>query len=403
MLAGMAHALSQLTPVRTLPVLLTIRILLDVLWWIPRWGALGSVLRVGTVALMAVAAASLTTHRGWRLMDLAGFTLVAAALWRSPMAAPDIILALKLMSAWLCFALAREAMVGRSLEAFESAVIAALTTTAVVSLVAGLLSPGAWDYVTDTYRLRGVYWNVHNLALAMAFGSVMAAYRGARGSRGAWVSAGCMLAALSLSYTRSSMLFVAVGLLGLVAEPRFRKPLFGIAAAVLFVQLADPSARTRWVALFAPLAASDTDAWMELGTGRMRMWTSSFSAFSSLGPADWLFGHGIRGTERFWKPKGPANDLLYILYQFGVVGFLGAVAAFGHCLRRAWMTPSAYRGQIVSTLLACGLVACLSDSVVSRVTPSWLFAVWMAAALTAGSGPLDERQHELRVPEPQVP
>ncbi|TNE91159.1 MAG: hypothetical protein EP330_05805 [Deltaproteobacteria bacterium] len=376
---------------RVLPLFVGTRIALDVLWWLPAFAPGINLLRVGTVALLVALAATLTRARGWRWPELVALGLLALGLARSTHHIVDLAEALRLASPVLLFAVAREARIGEHFDALERTLVAGFAATGLLSLVAAAAWPDAWVWLHETWRLRGVYHNIHNLSLVMAMGASMALYRVSRGDRLALIAVVITVPTLYATYTRSSWIFFAVSLLGLIGMKTARR-LLGVGAVGAALLIAtDPAARARFGALLAPLGSSDSEAWLELGTGRIRMWTTSLAAFVEQGPVDWVLGSGIRGAQTFWKPKNPANEFLNLTYQFGALGLGLALATLVAASRRLAASSGPYGAQARAALLACVLVAAVTDSTMSRITPSWVFAIWLAIAFTASPASGDAR------------
>ena len=169
-----------------------------------------------------------------------------------------------------------------------------------------------------------------------------------------------------------------------MTEPRASRTLVSVGALGTIALTLDATGRARWLQLSSEVTGRPE--WMELGTGRMRMWTDSLMGFSKEGPLAWVWGTGIEGFVRFWKPLHPHSEVLFVTYQLGLLG-LCVLISLAVLQLRSGCTRSRFFGwaALVHGLITGGLVA--------LPTASWLAWAVIAALVV----PDATRSEALRV------
>lgn len=384
---------------------LSVRMLSDLLGSVPQpvpgWGL--STWIAGLILLLL----TVSTVRVWRVpagmkLPMGAFALVVLlGLVRAPDPLVGLRLSVKYLSPFVVLLAYVSVLTERRHQRWTLRfTMATGGAVALVSLWAGWAMPGAWTTMNATPRLLGLYADPHTHSLTMACVSVLGLFFAVHGETRAVRRTGVGVAlvaaaALSLTSVRTGVVFWALAAMGaLWPTGRVRAVGVGLGGfAILLVTNADLLARFGEASVLWSWNPPP-GGWGELGTGRVSMWSKSFSAFVEEGPIAIAFGMGLGGHRTFWKGVDPHNEYLVLWYQLGPLGVLSYVwllaATIGSGLR-ATANESQWARALGHLTAAFGIgvlvTNAMSNAFLARVTPAWLFWGIVAVTLAAARAP----------------
>ena len=408
-------------PLRALASMSVVRILLDILWWVP-FTVAG--LRIGP------------TVTGWITLILGG--LVASEIpriGRVPIArAALLFLALTLFGALratdatvamdlviriispLLLAVLIAALLPRGRMAIVC--IAAPTIALAIPLVISLSDLLQGDLVATRQGIRvlGAYENFRQHGMVMALAACLGVFW-VFYARGRWIRT--LAAVLLISATvvtvmtliRGAMLsLLTFGAIYLLMSRRRR--ILGFAVVIVLLAVAAiPEVRHRFADLWLVFTVSEEDLVDvdQIGSGRWGLWRHSFSAFADLSIGDRLLGCGLGGHWDLTRSAFHAqfetrggrvdthNDHLWLLYQLGPLAMVTYIylvirvfVAGWRLARRSSDRFARELGAAAASMSVTVLVAnALSNGFLIRTSIAWLY--WSLAGVALAM--------EMRLPE----
>jgi hypothetical protein len=247
-------------------------------------------------------------------------------------------------------------------------------------------------FLDGFYRLLGGYHDLHGHAHAMA-AFIMLALICLYNAKKPWVQAFLVLYLLAagtvlyLTYVRTTTVGLAVfALVFLLVERKFLTVgLLLLGMAVVFAL--EPNLQARFDDVVVLFSGSEEQV-KEVGSGRVGLWTTSWTAFITEHNAfNWFFGVSSGGSFRMGVEKSVHNDYLALLYNYGAIGlslyllFQYKVLQWGMWLSRRARDPwsRSYGSFIVAFSAMATITNVLSNSYVQRQTQATLF--WCLAGI----------------------
>lgn len=140
------------------------------------------------------------------------------------------------------------------------------------------------------------------------------------------------------------------------------------------------------VAVALALLLADFE-WNRFSSGRMNMWDVKLDMLNSADVSELFFGRGFGAdkieVEDWWGEKDSHNNYLQVLTEYGVFGLLLTLLMLFLLYRNvSWSAPAAavMWGYLVSSML--------SNGIMFRLVPGYIFSVALAAAVIRRSIPL---------------
>ncbi|OLS61068.1 bifunctional O-antigen ligase/aminoglycoside phosphotransferase family protein [Pseudomonas putida] len=208
---------------------------------------------------------------------------------------------------------------------------------------------------------------------------------------------------LVLSLVGLTVMFAAVIATG------SRTPLVALTLALGWIVMLRANRRTLPLLLAIPLIALALVAFapeMIVGRGdsyRFEIWRFSWNLILD----HLLFGHGydapmVVDLNIGWLLSEPHNFALGVLYNVGVVGFVPWIGMIAYALYSGWRHRESKYFVLVSTLLAFGIGAGLTEGggILSRPKEHW-FLIWIPLALMAALN-IARREGRLLALEPRA-
>ncbi|MFH1466082.1 MAG: O-antigen ligase family protein [Pseudomonadota bacterium] len=286
------------------------------------------------------------------------------------------------------------------------------TFTSIVPICVSLwfLVNQQWGVDLDGYdRLVGGYKNLHNHALMMMIFATMGVFwllhvRKWSATMAASVYLGATLLCLYFTYVRTAQLGLVVCVGVYLVLTKRRGLLVGLIALVSLALIMSATLQDRFndLALFFEADVYETDRKM-LGSGRWALWTVSFAEYLKYPIGDIFLGLGLGKhamltsplySAHYYDPTvgyiDPHNDYLSLLYQMGptamicYIVFQIQVMVFGLRLGKIGRSPWAREVGFFAVALTCTVFVTnfVSNAFVSRVTCGWYY--WGLAGLVFG-------------------
>ncbi len=416
-LAVLGALLAVRYPIRALASLPVLRILLDVLWWIPvtlaglRMGPV--VTGVATVALGGLVASEVRRVEGNPLaratLLLLVLTLFGAVRAPDPMVAVDLVIRI---ASPLLLANLVASMLPRGRMGFVFVLAPTLALAILVAISTSYWIRGDLVVTPQGIRVLGAFENFrqHGMVMAMAacLGFFWTFYARRRWARALAI---VMLAAASgvmvMTLIRGAVLsLITFGLVFLLLTRRWTiLAIIGLVVLISVVSIAEVRDRYDDLWLVFTVAEEDLVNVDEIGSGRYGIWRHSLAAFAERSVWDLLLGCGLGGHWELtrtafhaqYETRGGTvdthNDHLWLLYQLGPAGLLAYVYLVLRCfvaglrlLRRGVGRFQREFGAGIAALSIVVLVAnALSNGFLIRTSIAWLYWSLAGAALAMES------------------
>ncbi|MEC8424233.1 MAG: O-antigen ligase family protein, partial [Myxococcota bacterium] len=411
--AVFAVALTFARPAMMITVYFLVRILMDLLWWIP--GSVGSLnimeMYTGGATVLAGALMVLHIRRSERHPALLPFLLYALVLTVGGLRNLEVRTGAEIFARYLSPFIVMFVITAQ-LDSREKRRRFVVATTVVCTIPVSIslfhLADGQQYrfFLQGYYRLIGGYMNLHPHALSMVIIAALAGWWSLQATdrrlQLAFLAyAGAATVCLYFTYVRTGI--IALGIFTVVLlwmTGRRRTLALGIVAAGAFVALT-PSMQDRFKDIAAILFPDDAIMdQAKIGSGRFRIWTAAIEGYLSQPFSDILLGLGIGKhfllTREAFNPYAPAkggfidthSDYLTMTFQVGPVATVSYITMQGMV---AWTSlqvwrrsPDRFSRQFAafSLALVCGASAAnvLSNAFINRITQSWV--LWGTAGLT---------------------
>ena len=390
-----------------------VRILMDLLWWIP--GSFGSLnimeMYTGGATVLAGALMVLHVRRTERHPALVPFLMYALVLTIGGLRNLEVRTGAEIFARYLSpfivmFVITAQLDTRRKRRNFIIATTAVCVIPVVISLYHLANGQQYKFFLQGYYRLIGGYMNLHPHALSMVIIAALAGWWALqvedRRHKVAFLGfAGA--AALCLYYTYVRTGIVALGIFTAVllwVTGRKRMLVAGTIVVAVFVALT-PSMQDRFkdiAALLMPNEAIMDEA--KIGSGRFRIWTAAIAGYFNRPFSDILLGLGIGKhfllTREAFNPYAPAkggfidthSDYLTMTFQVGPIAtasYITMQVMVAWASLQVWRrSPDRFSRQFAafSLALVCGASAAnvLSNAFINRITQSWV--LWGTAGLT---------------------
>lgn len=438
-----AVALTFARPALMITLYFLVRILMDLMWWIP--GSIGSLnimeMYTGGATVLAGALMVLHIRRTERHPALLPFLMYALILTIGGLRNLEIRTGAEIFARYLSPFIVMFVVTGQ-LDTRLKRRRFVQATTAVCVIPVGIslyhLANGQQYkfFLQGYYRLIGGYMNLHPHALSMVIIAALAGWwslqvEDKRHKFAFLAYAGAAALCLYFTYVRTGI--VALGIFTVVllwVTGRQRTLALGVVGVAVFVSFT-PSMQDRFKD-FAAILFPD-DAIMEqakIGSGRFRIWAAAITGYLNRPFSDILLGLGIGKhfllTREAFNPYAPAkggfidthSDYLTMTFQVGPVAtasYMLMQVMVGWTSLQVWRrSPDHFSRQfaVFSLALVCGASAAnvLSNAFINRITQSWV--LWGTAGITFAEylqlerdGMLKTTLPELRLPwrRPPIP
>mgnify|MGYP003705946191 FL=1 len=260
-------------------------------------------------------------------------------------------------------------------------------------------------------RLLGGYKNLRHHGLIMLIIALLGVFQWAiaenKRSKSIWTvyTLGAVVC-LYLTMIRSSLLpfVIAVALFSWMTKRKWVVYVLGVLVFIgIFTSETLQDRFKDFILIFTLSRETDIDQLAKLGSGRYALWTSSFEAWMNKGVLNQMLGLGYGAhteltNSAFFafdaasnKDLDPHNDILYMLYDLGPLSlfsymgmtWMGTKACFTlHKLGQTWQEKQ------LGAICACSMIALtinnlISNGTVKRVTIGWMF--WVFAGIAYGT------------------
>ena len=408
-----AVAMTFARPALMITVYFLVRILMDLLWWIP--GSLGSLnlmeMYTGGATVLAGALMLLHIRRSERHPALAPFLLYALVLTIGGLRNLEVRTGAEIFARYLSpfivmFVITAQLDTRRKRRNFVVATTAVCVIPVAISLYHLANGQQYKFFLQGYYRLIGGYMNLHPHALSMVIIAALAGWWALqvqdRRHKVAFLAfAGAAALCLYFTYVRTGI--VALGIFTTVllwVTGRKQLLVAGAVVVAVFVALT-PSMQDRFKDIAAILLPNDAIMdQAKIGSGRFRIWSAAITGYLERPFSDILLGLGIGKhfllTREAFNPYAPAkggfidthSDYLTMTFQVGPVATLSYVTmqamVFWASLQVWRRSPDRFSRQFgaFSLALVCGATAAnvLSNAFINRITQSWV--LWGTAGLT---------------------
>jgi len=390
-----------------------LRILMDLLWWVP--GRIGSLnvmeAYTGGVTVLVAAVLLLEFRRVERHPCLPAFLPYVAVLAIGGLRNLEVRSAAEIMARYVSPFIIMFLVSGlMNTRAWRRRFIVATTAVFAIPVVLSLfyLAQGQMTghVLAGYHRLRGGYMNLHTHALSMVIIAALAAWWALqtqdRAKRtGFALFAGAAALCLYLTYVRTGIITLAVLVsVYLWVTGRRRLLLAGVLAGGVFI-LFSPSMQDRFkdiILFFMPDQA--VMARRKIGSGRWGIWSSAMAEYLRQPLADIILGLGIGKhwllTRAAFNPYSMAShgyvdahsDYLTMTFQVGPIA-TGSYLLMQATAIRAGLavyrnSPDKTSRQFAAFTIAlmAGATAAnmVSNAYINRITQSWV--VWGLSGLT---------------------
>jgi hypothetical protein len=407
-----------------------LRIVLDLLWWVPgSFGGLNLLAAfTGGATALCGALFALEFRRIERVPTLNAFLLFLAVLGISAVRNLNLSAGIELLARFvsppmMMFLVA--AFLHRRPDADR--MLKGLLIICAIPLVVSLFHLANGQMHRHTLagynRLLGGYKNLRHHGMMMMLMASLGGFwyfqaRDARMKLIALVYAGASALCLYLTYIRTGLLAFAAFLVCFLYISQRRRELSLVLTLGTLVALLSPEIQDRFKDLVLVFTMSEEDMFGEnrkLGSGRMGLWTDSFNEYLHQPLGDIILGLGLGKhwilTQAAYNPfvivqdgqVDTHSDYLGLLYQLGPIA-LGCyllmqarVVQLGYQLARS-ATDSFIRdlGAFAAALsIAVFVTNTISNGFVNRTTLGWFF--WgVAGLMLAASTRAAEEQEEAR-------
>lgn len=434
--AVFAVALTFARPAMMITFYFLVRILMDLMWWIP--GSIGSLnimeMYTGGATVLAGALMVLHIRRAERHPALLPFLMYALVLTIGGMRNLEVRTGAEIFARYLSpfivmFVITAQLDSRLKRRRFVVATTAVCIIPVMISLFHLANGQQYKFFLQGYYRLIGGYMNLHPHALSMVIIAALAGWWTLQVQDRRWklfflAYAGAAAACLYFTYVRTGI--VALGIFTVVllwVTGRKRALALGIVAVGVFVVLT-PSMQDRFKDIAAILFPDDAIMdQAKIGSGRFRIWTAAVSGYLSRPFSDILLGLGIGKhfllTREAFNPYAPAkggfidthSDYLTMTFQVGPVAtasYITMQAMVAWTSLQVWRrSPDRFSRQFAafSLALVCGASAAnvLSNAFINRITQSWV--LWGTAGITFAEylqlereGLLDKTLPKMRIP-----
>lgn len=431
-----AVALTFARPALMITFYFLVRILMDLMWWIP--GSIGSLnimeMYTGGATVLAGALMVLHIRRSERHPALLPFLMYALVLTIGGLRNLEVRTGAEIFARYLSpfivmFVITAQLDTRRKRRNFVIATTAVCVIPVLISLYHLANGQQYKFFLQGYYRLIGGYMNLHPHALSMVIIAALAGWwslqvEDKRHKAGFLVFAGAAALCLYFTYVRTGI--VALGIFTVVLlwiTGRKRTLAVGAVVVALFVA-ATPSMQDRFKDIAAILFPDDAIMdQAKIGSGRFRIWSAAIAGYFNRPFSDILLGLGIGKhfllTREAFNPYAPAkggfidthSDYLTMTFQVGPVATISYITMqvmVGWTSFQVWRrSPDRFSRQFAafSLALVCGASAAnvLSNAFINRITQSWV--LWGTAGLTFAEylqlqreGVLQRKAPALRMP-----
>ena len=424
-------------PLPSLLAMMAVRILLDLLWWIP--GSIGglNVLQLfsGAATVLGGALFALEFRRNERHPCINAFILFSLVLAMSAVRNPSVRVSLELAVRYLSppmMVFLTAAFFTRRLDTrrYMTMLIVICAIPLAVSLYHLATGQMSRLHVQGYNRLLGGYKSLRNHGMMMMMMAALATFwvYQARSQRAQVILLGYALASalcLYLSQIRTGLL----ALIGFVVTFLYisgrRRELVLITGLGIFITVISPEIQERFkdlVLVFTLQNDPFADA-RKLGSGRLGLWGDSFQAYLRQPLGDVLLGLGLGGhwelTQEAYNPfitvqdgqVDTHSDYLGLLYQLGPIALGSYLFMQVQIIRYGWRLA---RDRAADTFtrdlgaLAAGLSVgvfvtnTISNGFVNRATIGWLF--WSVSGIMfAAYARVQREEAEMREDSKAIP
>lgn len=260
-------------------------------------------------------------------------------------------------------------------------------------------------------RLLGGYKNLRHHGLIMLIIALLGVFQWSiaenRRMKTVWMgyTAGASLC-LYLTMIRSSLLpfVIAIAIFSWLTNRKWVLYILGALVVVgIFTSETLQERFKDFILIFTLSRETDMDQLAKLGSGRYALWTSSFEAWMNKGLLNQVIGLGYGAhteltNSAFFafdaasnKDLDPHNDVLYLLYDLGPLSLIayGGMTWMGikQCLQLN-VVGRTWQEKHMGAMCACAMIALtinnlISNGTVKRVTIGWMF--WIFAGIAYGT------------------
>ncbi len=413
MLAGVfAVALTFARPALMVTTYFLVRILMDLMWWIP--GSVGGLnlmeLYTGGATVLLAALMALDFKKTERHPALAPFLVYALVLVIGGVRNLEIRSGAEIFARYLSPFIVMF-VVTAQLDTREQRRRFVVWTTAVcvIPVVISLyhLATGQMNkfFLQGYHRLIGGYMNLHPHALSMVIIAALAGWWALQiedpRKRVVMLGyAGAAALCLYFTYVRTGMVALSIFTVVLLAVTGRRRLLVGGVIAVALFIAVNPSMQDRFKDILAfALPSEEIMDRGKIGSGRFKLWSAAIGAYVTQPLSDVILGLGIGKhfllTREAFNPYAPVkggfvdthSDYLTMTFQVGPIATLSyltmQIMVFW-CGLEVWRrSPDRFSRQFgaFSVALVCGASAAnvLSNAFINRITQSWV--LWGTAGV----------------------
>ncbi len=392
-----------------------IRILMDLMWWIP--GSIAGLnlmeLYTGSATVLSAGLVLLHFKRVERHPALIPFIIYSMVLVIGGARNIELRTGAEIFARYLSpfiimFAVSGLMKTREDRRRFIYAMTAVCAIPVAISLYQLARGQQYKFFLQGYYRLMGGYMNLHPHALSMVIIAALAGWwtlvASNRRTRVFFVGyAGAAALCLYFTYVRTGI--VALGIFTSVLlwlTGRRRILVAGAIATAVFVSFT-PSMQDRFKDILAVIFPNDAIMdQAKIGSGRFRIWGAAIGSYMSRPISDIILGVGIGNhfllTREAFNPLAPAkggfidthSDYLTMTFQLGpiaTVSYLTMQAMVAWTSFEVWRkSPDKFSRQFgaFSFALVCAATAAnvLSNAFINRITQSWV--LWGTAGLTFG-------------------
>ena len=247
-------------------------------------------------------------------------------------------------------------------------------------------------YANGAYRLIGLYVNLTHHSIMMAVYTALLGWltyssRGRTRVLFGFLAAGAS-GCLFLTYTRAAWLGFAVTVsVYLLLSKRYRLLIFAAAIGLAVVSSSEIMVERAADAMIDIENSDFGDDSDEAGSGRAGLWRAALDEYASEDALDLLIGRSASGYYVQQYDRDPHSDPLLVLLQFGPVAVLTWVWVIFLVFRMALKHPDLSspdadtRRFLLALCTGCIANSLVTNGIISRAGPAWLFGALMGALL----------------------